>query len=61
MKEKKYRIEYKNGNSITTYAYEMELKNGKLYQSCRAGWGNDAPMLSVIDGSKILSVECMEG
>lgn len=59
MKENVYKINYKNGNSITTKAYSMWLKDEKLYQCCRAyPFDNGVP--SVIDGSKIASVECIE-
>lgn len=60
MEENRYRIYYKNGNSIECEAYYMEIVDGNLYQSCKAGWGNDAPVLSVINGSKIDRVECIE-
>lgn len=60
MKENTYRIYYKNGNTLDCKAYEMELKDGQLYQSVKAGFGNDAPIISVIDGSKIERVELIE-
>ena len=57
MKENTYRIYYKAGNTLDCKAYDMELRDGKLYQSVKAGWGNDAPKISVIDGSKIDRIE----
>ena len=59
MKENTYRINYKNGNSLITKAYSIKLEDGKLYQCCRDyPASNGYP--SIIDGSKIQSVELME-
>ena len=33
MKEKRYQIKLKSGDVITTFAYDMKLKDGKLYQT----------------------------
>ena len=60
MKMNTYRIYYKAGNTLDCKAYDMELANGKLYQTVAAGFGNDAPIVSVIDGSKIERIECIE-
>lgn len=59
MKENTYKLTYKNGNSIETKAYSMELKDGKLYQCCKAFVGEQG-VPSVIDGENIVSCECIE-
>ena len=60
MKQNTYRIYYKNGHTLDCKAYDMELKDGLLYQSVQAGIFNDAPKISVIDGSKIERIECID-
>lgn len=59
MKQNVYRIEYKNGNAHEFEAYSMELKDGKLYQCVKAPAG-DQGVPSVIDGSKIERIMCVE-
>lgn len=56
MKEKNFKVTYKNGTVRIYKAYSMTLENGKLYQCCKAPVG-DQGVPSVIDGSKIESVE----
>lgn len=59
MKQNVYRIEYKNGNAHESKAYSMELRDGKLYQCVKAPVG-DQGVPSVIDGSKIERIMCVE-
>lgn len=59
MKENTYKISYKNGNSMSIKALSMILKDGKVYQTCKAS-PFDNPLPSVFDGSKIDSIECIE-
>jgi hypothetical protein len=59
MKENIYKISYKNGNSMNIKALSMILKDGKVYQTCKAS-PFDNPLPSVFDGTKINSIECIE-
>ena len=59
MKENTYKIIYKNGNSMNVKALSMILKDGKVYQTCKAT-PFDNPVPSIFDGSKIKSIECIE-
>lgn len=55
MKQREYEVTYKNGTVRVYRAYSMILKDGKLYQCCKAPIG-DQGVPSVINGSKIESV-----
>ncbi|MBR3470316.1 MAG: hypothetical protein IKH28_11600 [Lachnospiraceae bacterium] len=55
MKEKRFKVTYKNGTVRIYKAYSMTLENGKLYQCCKALVG-DQGVPSVIDGNNIESV-----
>lgn len=59
MKENIYKISYKNGNSMVVKALSMILKDGKVYQLCKA-IPFDNPVPSVFDASKIKSIDCIE-
>lgn len=59
MKNNVYKVTYKNGTVREFKAYSMELRDGKLYQLCKAFVG-DQGIPSVVNGSNILSVECIE-
>lgn len=59
MKDNIYKISYKNGNSMNVKALSMILKDGKVYQTCKAT-PFDNPVPSIFDGSKINSIECIE-
>ena len=52
MSENTYKISYKNGNS-------MILKDGKVYQLCKA-IPFDNPVSSVFDAGKIKLIDCIE-
>lgn len=59
MKENNYRVTYKNGTTRIFKAYSLELKEGKLYQCCKALVG-DQGVPSVINGENIEKVELVE-
>lgn len=59
MKEKLYKVTYKNGAVRQWRAYSLDLKDGKLYQCCKAFVG-DQGIPSVINGENILKVEEIE-
>lgn len=59
MKENIYKITYKKGTSMIVKALSMILKDGKIYQVCKAT-PFDNPVPSVFDADKIASIECME-
>ena len=59
MKDNTYKINYKNGNSMSVKALSMILKDDKVYQTCKA-IPFDNPVPSVFDGSKINSIDCIE-
>ena len=59
MKENVYRINYKNGNSLTTKALSMILDGGKLYQLCKY-YPFDNPTPSILNGINIKSIELIE-
>lgn len=54
-----YRVTYKNGIVREYKALSMILKDGKLYQLCKA-YLFDNPRPSVINGNHIATVECIE-
>lgn len=56
MKEKTFKVTYKNGTVREYRAYSMELEGGKLYQ-CKKAFVGDQGVPSVLDGSNIASVE----
>jgi major membrane immunogen (membrane-anchored lipoprotein) len=56
MTEKRYRIHYKDGNTLDTAAYSMSLEGGKLYQ-CTRSYPFENGEISVCDGTQIESVE----
>ena len=55
MREKTFKVTYKNGNVGYHKAYFMELADGKLY-ICRKAYVGDQGVPAVINGDKILSV-----
>lgn len=56
MRENTYKVTYKSGIVREYKAYSMELKDGKLYQCCKALIG-DQGVPSVINGANIKSIE----
>ena len=56
MEQKKFKVTYKNGTERIYTAYSMVLKDGKLYQCCKALVG-DQGIPSVISGDNMEKVE----
>lgn len=54
---KRFKVTFKNGYTYETYAYSMELYDGKLYECKPAGFGNDMGIPKVAKASAVLKVE----
>ena len=59
MKENIYKITYKKGTNMIVKALSMILKDGQIYQVCKAT-PFDNPVPSVFDADKIQAIECLE-
>lgn len=59
MKENKYKITYKNGNTLIVYRYSLILFHDKVY-GCKRSFVGGMGTPYICDGSAIEKIDCIE-